>query len=451
MTWWLISMATAFQPATSWQHLDDTHLSRNYPLSSMGGYIYLQPDRYGLLRFESSLRMAGTPIPSIGKEACLNGRVVANHTTPSILCCDATNILTWDTREYAAEDSLLWSAVDVDNDGFDDLIGYEALHLYRDDGYHSVPYPPPTVDALVSTEHPIADLTGDGRADLLRSYYTGEEFMGYFYNFHAGIIALHPGGADGFGDAAWELQLHKPLIDALPLQLDADPQLELIGLVASSLDSISSELGQVALVRIDFDSHGEPEQVTEEPWLQNVTMFCTTFCWPTLHAVGDVDGDSFDDVLLAISHLRTPIESSALHILTGTNGFDLAAPLLRLQETTERMEGVNRKQALTADLNGDGLLDVVMSRDNEDFDGSSTLQVWFAPFLEPPTPTTTPDTTDTGTAAPTGDTSRSSPPQPPNGANDGRGCSCNTSPVSLSWLAFALPWFLARRLWRETP
>lgn len=143
MTWWLISMATAFQPATSWQHLDDTHLSRNYPLSSMGGYIYLQPDRYGLLRFESSLRMAGTPIPSIGKEACLNGRVVANHTTPSILCCDATNILTWDTREYAAEDSLLWSAVDVDNDGFDDLIGYEALHLYRDDGYHSVPYPPP--------------------------------------------------------------------------------------------------------------------------------------------------------------------------------------------------------------------------------------------------------------------------------------------------------------------
>jgi hypothetical protein len=152
-----------------------------------------------------------------------------------------------------------------------------------------------------------------------------------------------------------------------------------------------------------------------------------------------VDGDGYDDVLLAISYQETMQETSALHILTGANGFDLTQPLLRLRETSEQLGPIDLKQALTADLNGDGRLDVAMARDNGRELDSSTIQVWFAPFLEPD-----PTLTDTAAAASTDSSASTAAPSKSRRTGD-QGCGCQGVPSPGPWLAMALPWFLGRR------
>jgi hypothetical protein len=291
----------------------------------------------------------------------------------------------------------------------------------------------------------VADLTGDGRSDLIASYFVDEEFFGYFYNFEGGVIELHPGQSGGYGEPLWRIELDQPLFEALPLQLDDDPQLELLGLIADGFSTLSPDFRSVYVVRLDFDETGQfAEQIVYDE-LPNANVFCNLLCEPRLEHIGDVDGDGHDDVLLAIFYQETEQETSALHILTGANGFDLTRPLLRLRETSEQLGPVERKQVLTSDLNGDGRLDVAMARDNGRELDSSTIQVWFAPFLEPD-----PTLTDTAAATPADSSSSTAAPSKSRKSGD-QGCGCQGVPSPGPWLAMALPWFLGRRSPRRRP
>ncbi len=439
MLFLVASLAAAYEPESIWWHLDEFRQSGHSPLSSAGGSLYQQSGTNGLLVFDAVGQAAPAWVPSDSSEECASAQSVPVGGKHQLLCSlPLEGILAWEDRAVVADDTWLGQGVpDVDGDGYDDLIGQDALHLYRDSGYERVEYPPPNVEALDGRRVPVADLTGDGRSDLIASYYVDEQFFGYFYNFDAGVIELHPGESGGYGEPLWRIELDQPLFEALPLQLDDDPQLELLGLIADGFSTLGPDFRSVYVARFDFDETGQLDQQIVYDELPDAVPFCHGSCEPRMEPMGDVDGDGYDDVLVAISYQETKQETSALHILTGANGFDLTRPLLRLRETTEQLGPVGMKHVLTSDLNGDGRLDVVLARDNgRDLD-SSTIQVWFAPFLEADDPPA-----DTGRAVPPA--TAASGPSKKRGSND-EGCGCQGVPAPAAWLVLAFPWLFARR------
>jgi hypothetical protein len=442
------SLASAYEPETIWWHLDQVEVAPWGRLSTDHSALFIAAEDYRLFKVEEVLPTSmPVLVPSQGEDYCGDAQAVRVGDEYQLLCSiPVQGILRWETSERVADDSWLLDVVpDIDGDGYDELFGRDSLHLYRPTGFERVEYPPPNLEALDGRRVPISDLTGDGRSDLIASYFVDEEFFGYFYNFDGGVIELHPGQSGGYGEPLWRIELDQPLFEALPLQLDDDPQLELLGLIADGFSTLSPDFRSVYVVRIDFDDAGQPASQIVYDELPDAVVFCHVFCEPRLESVGDVDGDGYDDVLLAISYQEAMQETSALHILTGANGFDLTQPLLRLRETSEQLGPIDLKQVLTADLNGDGRLDVAMARDNgRDLD-SSTIQVWFAPFLEPD-----PTLTDTAAAAST-DSSASNAAPSKNRRSGDQGCGCQGVPSPGPWLAMALPWFLGRRSPRRRP
>ena len=279
----------------------------------------------------------------------------------------------------------------------------------------------------------------------------------YGLKFDEGVVVMHPGGPRGFRAAAWELELDEPLFAAIALQLDDDPQLELVGLTGAGMQGYSLWPSAVFPVRVDFAADGTRESTTQYGAFGRATSLCGLRCLGQLHPIGDVDGDGYDDVLLAlVDPDLEPIETAFFHILTGANDFDLSQPLARLEMDLTGDPESDPIQVHTADMNGDGLLDVAAVWTNEwqnDVERSATLQVWFAPFVDPPGPTAT--TGDTGQAtdtAPPVDTADTAPPTTPPSAKPKRGnpkggCGCTVaaSPAA-AWL---LPLMLALSLHRR--
>ncbi len=438
-----LAPALAYEPETTWWHLDQVELAPWGRLSTEHSALFIPAEDYRLFSVEAESSSGPVLVASQSEEYCGDAQSVLVGEKHQVLCSiPVEGILAWEDRELVADDTwLLHGVSDVDGDGYHDLFGRDALHLYRDGGYERVEYPPPNVEALDGRRVPVADLTGDGRSDLIASYYVDEQFFGYFYNFDAGVIELHPGESGGYGEPLWRIELDQPLFEALPLQLDDDPQLELLGLIADGFSTLGPDFRSVYVARFDFDETGQLDQQIVYDELPDAVPFCHGSCEPRMEPMGDVDGDGYDDVLVAISYQETKQETSALHILTGANGFDLTRPLLRLRETSEQLGPVDLKQVLTADLNGDGRLDVAMGRSNGRELDSSTIQVWFAPFLEPDDPAT-----DTGGSPPTAEppATADAGPSKTGGAND-EGCGCQGAPSPAAWLVLAFPWLFARR------
>jgi hypothetical protein len=272
---WL-APALAFEPETTWSHLDQTRLAPWGRLSNEQSALFVPTEDYRLITQDVMSLSAPSTVPSESDEYCGHAQSVPFGNATDLLCSiPPEGILTWRDRALVAEDTwLIHGLPDVDGDGYPDLMGHDALHLYRTSGYQRVDYPPPTVEALDGRRVPVADITGDGRSDLIASYFVEERFLGYFYRFDAGVIELHPGESRGYGEPTWRIELDLPLFEALPLQLDNDPQLELLGLIADGFSTIGNDFYSVPIVRFDFDEAGQPVEHTVYDELPDAVLFC---------------------------------------------------------------------------------------------------------------------------------------------------------------------------------
>jgi MYXO-CTERM domain-containing protein len=120
-------------------------------------------------------------------------------------------------------------------------------------------------------------------------------------------------------------------------------------------------------------------------------------------AVGDLDGDGADEVLIAVPDRRWPednpsyLPTTDLHVLSSTTDYDLHQPAMSLRmEYPYGSDRTKYMQVLVVDADRDGHLDVVATQ--ESF--QAMMQVWFGPLL--PEPVVTPKTDDSGATADTG-------------------------------------------------
>jgi len=72
------------------------------------------------------------------------------------LICSISETFTWNSDVPLVDDAVRWPAMDIDGDGFADLMGLHAAHLYRPDGYLSAPYPEPTLGHGRDDREPLA-------------------------------------------------------------------------------------------------------------------------------------------------------------------------------------------------------------------------------------------------------------------------------------------------------
>lgn len=456
---WL-TLAFAFEPETAFWH--ERQRMHRAGFFEQGGILYAHLESFDSYQLDprGGQSATGWTLSSDLPADCARHWWIENAPDQGRLGCARGDTIERESGVLIVQDSMHFTDVDIDGDGVNDLMGRDMTHLYTPSGYLTFPYPEPVLDSRLSFRVPIADVTGDGKADLIHAHATDEVSFGYFYGFDSGLIALHPGGASGFGEAAWTLELEAPLYEAITLQLDDDPQLEILGLLGSSISTISWDAGLVQIVRIDISETGEPSVVTYPP-IEGGDTLCGSGCPAQLEAIGDIDGDGHEEVLLALSTAVDGVWAGVLRILTPSNGFDVQAPLANLQLTPEQLgdpPGYDDLQVLTSDLNGDGRLDVAMARRNDPFafgqepEFESTVQVWYAPWLAPDAePEDTGAASPTGATGSTGDTAASPGPRSPGpGGEEPSGCGCSSTAAPAAWGGLGLwllgvPWLRLRR------
>lgn len=343
-------------------------------------------------------------------------------------------------------------APDIDGDGRTDLTTSSQYILTHAAGAVAYPLPGDVGgDLFLDRGVPLPDVTGDGFGDLLSGPYTDGFWLGYLYA-HAGThLGLYPGGPDGYATTPlWAFDLSSALMDAIALQTDDDPELEIMALGHINYD-YEVDSGTLPTVHILDDLTGTPTE----------TSFGLAHSrggpGSQLFNVGDLDGDGRDDVLVttAGAFFFDPTEEHFDLILLGsTVDYD---PLQALQ--TFALEGGDTGYGFAlevVDVTDDGELDIVVG-----FNGA--INVFHGPLFEAPLPADTADTaspTDTATTVtftePTSGTTATTPsptdttdPTPvadPSGDTPPQGCGCHAAPFPSS---LALGLWLLPLAWRR--
>jgi hypothetical protein len=231
---------------------------------------------------------------------------------------------------------------------------------------------------------PVADLDADQHDEILYSEYTEPFFLGYFTQYYGSRLLLHRGTPEGLAaEPAWALDVDLVVLQAITLQMDDDPQHEILTIATDHVDNISIIFDYVNLVVIDFDEQGMPFAND----LGRVNAYNRGSIEQQLLPIGDLDADGIDEVLLvAETSSDFTEERYNASILAQSTGW--LEPIQILWPTPEQGgdSGIEYRtpQVTTGDLNGDGRLDVAMTRSNV-AEGAlgGTVQIWWAPFLAP--------------------------------------------------------------------
>jgi hypothetical protein len=326
------------------------------------------------------------------------------------------------TLEVLAEgvtSDLLALAPDVDGDGRDDLLHQDQLVLTHPGDFEVLQHPGFPDNARLLA---LPDVTGDGLGDLI----VAEPIVwldGGYIQYHAqSIVSLHPGSPEGYeAQPAWTLQVDGDLIEVAAVQADIDDALELFafsgvsntwdGSVSNGLTSLVDDIDTDAPTWTILDDHdaliGNGQDANRSGLLE----------------IGDVDHDGYDDVI--VETLGYPPAQHYL-LLSGAERYRFDAPLAAFH--LENTGGADYAHAVTADINGDGELDLIAASWNGSLFGGY-VNVFESPLLPEPVDTgATADTgapvsgaTDTGPPRLTADTGASTATSP----SEPAGCGCH--------------------------
>lgn len=361
---------------------------------------------------------------------------------------------------------LRGSAFDVDGDGREDLCSVNYLILTHEPALQTLPIPNPTPTPPWGAHRCIPDIDGDGHADLLQFHYGGIMAIGYFAFATTTTVFMHPGGPNGYAEQpAWSIDLYGVVHRGVPVQTDADPELELL-LATGSLDNFFEAGVSIFYVLDDLGSPTPTPTIASS--IEGLDLDGADHYTPAeVVSLGDLDGDGTDEVAVCTltGHDGLATDHGEIRVLTAKEEFDTERPLfvLPLREPVPDGEPIsNEYDSCTIgaqDVNLDGHVDIyLLASASTD---PALLQVWYGPLYEPPEPvphtaqtgdTALPSTEPTGTAlhtaAHTGtatvDTGTPSPTAPPASTADPR-CGCASTPSGSLTLAMMMLFTVLRR------
>jgi hypothetical protein len=265
---------------------------------------------------------------------------------------------------------------DLEGDGDLDLfvVGNVAAHIYRNDGQtltyvEAVPWGGPTSGYYISLA--VADLTGDGCADLAYNDYTNDR-----------IIVKLNNGTGTFGPPSFIPTQNSPY-DVVAAKIDGDNDVDLVAAYYTPLPN--GTLGGITVMRNggagtfttanfpirdniyrigvgDFDDDGDNDVLAipaslAPAWIQNdgggnfATVTDLTHLGNHYHqnspaGVGDLDGDGITDAFVHYTHVNQ------IQVFYGASGTGLAGAVG--YDTTSQPFTIS-----AADVTGDGVAELV--------------------------------------------------------------------------------------------
>jgi len=301
-----------------------------------------------------------------------------------------TSTIDLETGETQFENVVFKKGIgDINGDGYRDFVGIASTSTdftyatFFSDGATGFTYGEPVRHLYAEPLRmlPVADLDADQHDEILYSEYTEPFFLGYFTQYYGSRLLLHRGTPEGLAaEPAWALDVDLVVLQAITLQMDDDPQREILTIATENVNDITDVFNYVNLVVIDFDEQGQPFATDLGP----IKAYNFSDVEQRLLPIGDLDGDGVDEVLL----VAAPYDGRqyVASILARSTGW--LEPIQILWPTPE--QGIYGQAAFygadvtTGDLNGDGRLDVAMTRLNYPEDAlGGTVQIWWAPFLAP--------------------------------------------------------------------
>ena len=273
------------------------------------------------------------------------------------------------------------------------------------------------------------------------------EFTGSWYcwlDYDSGQISLFRGSPSGYeATAAWTLRTDAPIGDAVAVQNDDDPELELL-----LQDGDPSTLSycpppERGLYLVDG--------VTDAPNVSLLWSFVAATAFEALEPFDDLDGDGRADVVfyaMVYSAASGTDEHTLARSLLSTRGWSPSDPGFTIPLYTDKvgfLGGTDIEGRAVADIDLDGRLDIVTALMVDYPHNIAYAYVWY-PSREPaPLDTGAPDTggtAETGATVETGGPVDSGGPTaspPPEDA-------CGGCATGAPWSAWVLvPWVAAMR------
>jgi len=352
-------------------------------------------------------------------------------------------VVDYSTREVLVDGDYGDIVPDIDGNGLPDLHGYvQGVQLQLPDGsWRTVPFPTP--EKAPESSHvrflPLGDIDADGYADVLYAEDTEPLLRYSFVAFQSGHLELFRGGPDGYeATPAWTLDLDAPVADAVAVQNDDDPELELLLYGGDEWSTAYATPNNILFHDLDIRD-GVP--TATRTWFVDAWSPYGVDT-PHIEPFDDVDGDGRNDVIFFVESGDHGVYSTATALLSST-GWDLDQPGFVLtpwakdgQIVDQRAGGSPRGDAI-ADIDQDGRLDVVTghylsfdaayayiwypSHDVADVDSGHTG----APTADTGSHSTTAN--DTGPPTDVGPTTDATTAPSPSGPEP-KGCGCDASP-----------------------